>query len=661
MNQPKTAIQQFQSVLSNRVVQDESHSDSIQYQFVYSESARTYTTEQYPQAGVFTGITTPWFNTFNAVPGSWQSTTQDNALNEARAAQVAKANQYIQTNVPAQQYSGSAIEQLHQRFTKGIWDNTVFSPQQIQTLTDNWIHDDAEFARQRLGSANPNVIQAYNGSNQDLADFINQSHGAADSAGLLQRLQQAHDSHRLFVCDYRPALASIEQNGLVQERHTPDFMPDGFVFSVPVAFFIAEPPGSDSPMLPAAIQIDATNQGYIFTSQDGENAWLLAKLWTASADAQWWFSGSHLYNTHSIDMIFATAALQLEQEGTLPSDHPMAVLMLPHLKKIYNINVAIYNPDYPMQSGSQPGLYQPHSFCDQFLPTGRIGIFQLINDLYQDYQFDAQAFDQNLAARGMDTTRFPGHFPYRDDGQIWWQAIRQFVSDIVDATYPDDQAVANDKALNAWMTLAQSAFNHDGYSRFTWQATKAYTKQAMTNLFFLTTTQHTAVNDTMFAGYGFIPNGPFAMQTPPPSGGSVSDHELLSALADPQFLSHDTGTEPQVAWPVMNQINFVMNGTAEVVDVVAGTQDVNSLLKIYPYPANSEQYAAVTRFHQALWDGNNSVDAQIKANQQTRISDYQAAHPNAETVPNSVSYPFLSVTLPEDADVNAPTMNTIQI
>lgn len=74
--------------------------------------------------------------------------------------------------------------------------------------------------------------------------------------------------------------------------------------------------------MPLVIQIDSTNQGYLFTSEDGPNAWLLAKMWTASADAQWWFSGSHLFNSHSIDMIFAIAALQLEQKGIFTDEHP---------------------------------------------------------------------------------------------------------------------------------------------------------------------------------------------------------------------------------------------------------------------------------------------------------------------------------------------------
>lgn len=611
------------------------------YQFNASDLA--YSTSQYPVSGNFSGTTSPWFNNIETIPATWQWTTADSAAATARSAQVTSENAYIQQNVPGQTYSGTASAQIQQRYTLGMWDNTVFSQSQINTLTENWVNDDAEFARQRLGGANPDVIAKYSGSNADLATWVDGGAGSYNNSALVTALQAANTAGTLFVCDYTPALGKVKNNQFVQ---------NGFYFSVPVAFFSVV----GQTLMPLAIQVDSSNKGYIFTPQDDANSWLLAKLWGASADAQWWYSGTHLFNTHSIAMIFSTSALNLIEQGLLAQEHPIMVLMYPHIQKVFNINNAVYN--VAATSSIDYGIYQTGSFCDQFLPTGRIGIYQIINDLYQNYNFDDMAFDRTLATRKVDSGNLPVSFPYRDDGQIWWQAIQSFVGNVVDATYSNDAAVAADTQLNAWMNMTQGAFNHDGVKRYTWTASKSYLKQAMTNLFFLASVQHTAVNDSMLQSWGFVPNGAFAMTSAPPVKAGVTDAELLAALPDPQVKANDG-----YAWPIQNQINFVMNGTAQVGDIAAGDGTAASVYAIYPYNQTSQpsQYQAVTDFYNALWTGSSSVKEQVTGNQNKRIADFQKSYGSATTVPYSVSYYYLSVATQTGMDLNAPVMNCIQI
>ncbi|MCF6300926.1 MAG: hypothetical protein L3J52_07400, partial [Proteobacteria bacterium] len=542
-------------------------------------------------------------------------------------------------------------QQIQQRFYKGIFDTKVFPQDQINILAENWIDNDLEFARQRLGAANPDVMAKYVDSNSELTNLVNDSSGAINKQDLITVLSTANSNGKLFVCDYNPALSGIAKNNFIQTNNKPDYMPNGFYFSVPIVFFTVDSSSGAEVLTPVAIQVDSTNNGYIFTPQDSENAWLLAKLWAASADAQWWFSGTHLFNTHSIDMTFGISALNLIEQGELDENHPILVLLSPHLKKVFDINTAVYDA-----SDASVGIYQKGSFCDGFLPTGRIGIYQLINDLYKNYSFDDQAFDKTMAARNMQNQNFSRSFPYRDDGRIWWKAISNFVAEIVDATYVNNAAVAADTQLNAWMNLTESAFNHDGTNRFTWSATISYLKQSMTNLFFLTTVQHTSVNDTMLPSWAFVPNGAFAMMSAPPSDGNVDDTALLNSLPDPQ-----NKTKDGYAWSILNQINFVMNGTSGVSEVLAGTGSVNDLYAMYPYAPNSAQYTAVTNFYNSLWTGNSSVATQISINQGSRIKAYKTTNPVASTVPNSVSYYYQSVQLVTDMHLNAPTMNCIQI
>jgi hypothetical protein len=58
-------------------------------------------------------------------------------------------------------------------------------------------------------------------------------------------------------------------------------------------------------------------------------------------------------------------------------------------------------------------------------------------------------FQRDLADRDVGPSRLP-YYPYRDDAQLWWDAIRDFVNGVVDITYSDDDAVTNDSQLQAW-------------------------------------------------------------------------------------------------------------------------------------------------------------------------------------------------------------------
>jgi hypothetical protein len=382
-------------------------------------------------------------------------------------------------------------------------------------MTEHWIGDDHEFARQRLGANNPNVMSRFQGSSQNLTAILDNGSGASDMNALRQQLENARSQNQLFVCDYTPVLGQVNT------------IRDGQYFTVPIVFFTVD---STQALIPATIQL--RRDEYWFTPADGMNAWLLAKLYAVSADAQWWYSGTHLFNTHSINMIFgiATYASGFADNPT----HPIYTLIHPHLIKVYDINTAVYNA-MATSDANNSGLYQKEQGADQSLPTGRIGIYELINALYQDYDFEQEAFPNVLNRRGLDTASFPYSFPYRDDGQIWWSTLSTFVSDIVDATYSTDTEVTNDQALINWLSTVEAAFNHDDTIRFSFNQTKEQLKSILTNLIFLVTAQHTAVNNTMFDGLALVSNGAFAMkQAAPVNADNITDDMVYDSLPDPQ-------------------------------------------------------------------------------------------------------------------------------
>jgi reactive intermediate/imine deaminase len=619
--------------------------------FAYNALTREdlrYEKSQYPVEGTFTGVTPPWLNDLSRVPADWRPTTEDNVASAARLQQIEAELAYITANVPQQRYTGATTEQLiEERYTLGMWSPEVFAKGQIEALTRNWIKSDAEFARQRLGGANPNVIKRADAGGDDVSGWIAGACNGGELGSLAKRLTVLQQQGQLFVCDYRALLGPVIDNGFVMNgRH----------FAAPVCFFSIDADGDT--LTPEAIQIVGNRaESYIFTPDDpadtNGDAWLLAKLWVASADQQWWFSGAHLFNAHTIDMLFGIAALNQIASGALSGDHPMLVLAKPFLVKVFDINSQIISAP----AAQEGGIYQKgaNPFCDQVLPTGRVGVYQIISGLYKDYRFEDNAFPAQMSRRGLEGEAIDKvAFPYRDDGRIWWGAIKAFVGEIVRATYADDAAVASDKALAAWMGKVKAAFNHDGASRFSYLPTRAGIEAVFTNLLFLCSVQHTAVNNTMFPSWAFTPNGAFAMQAAPPrDAASVTQAMVLASLPDPQG-----GALGEI---IAKQIYFVMNATP----IVPGTLGVDPrsadrMHAVYPYAPGSAQAAAVGRFWSTIWTGESSVAARIKQNQEARVRSWRGATP----VPNSLSYDYLSpglVAFAPPAYLNAPVMNAIQV
>ncbi|MDD9933931.1 MAG: lipoxygenase family protein [Myxococcales bacterium] len=633
---------------------DQEAATPTDFVYAYSEADRTYTAPRYPAGGVWNGHTTPWLNDIATIKdASWLWNAEDTAAQDARQKQVATQKEAMK---PAGPYSGTTAERITQRFTQGMWSESVFPKEQLASLFV-WIDDDAEFARQRLGGANTNVIAAATDFN--LSDWIGAAKNSAELAQLHATLRAAQQAGTLYICDYRPVFRSVIQRNLVQT---------GTHLAAPVCMFTVE--GAE--LKPQAIQITATDAtSYIFTPGDAKDpdgdAWLLAKLWAANADEAWWFSGTHLYNTHSIDMIFGIAALNRIEQGGLPADHPMLRLAKPHMVKSFNINSVVYNSAAPGGGIYQSGLLGPdkaQQFCDAVLPTGRIGIYETINNLYRDYTFEAQAFDVTMAERGLSGTALDAvSFPYRDDGRVWSNAIGDFVASIVDASYADDAAVAADDALNGWMGMVETAFNrHPGAGpRFSWTPDRDTLKKTFANLIFLCSAQHCAVNDSMFAAYAFTPNGPFSMQKAPPTdAASVSQQTVLDSLPDPAVAGSDGSATPTSDLnTIQNQIAFVMSGTPKVSEWIGGTGTAADLQAVYGYESGSAQAKAVAGFYQAIWVGDQSVKATITGNQQRRVEAYRSRASGA--VPNSVYYYYLSPEAVGSMFLNAAATRAIQV
>ncbi|MFQ5422252.1 MAG: hypothetical protein ACE5EY_18045, partial [Anaerolineae bacterium] len=92
----------------------------------------------------------------------------------------------------------------------------------------------------------------------------------------------------------------------------------------------------------------------------------------------------------------------------------------------------------------------------------------------------------------------------------------------------------------------------------------------------------------------------------------------------------------------LSQIGFVMAGTATVLYLASCDIDasVDCLHKMYPYASGTKQYNAVAKFSDAL---RNTAAQKLQQNQDARVAAFKTQCPNAQTVPNSVTYDYLSI------------------
>ena len=263
----------------------------------------------------------------------------------------------------------------------------------------------------------------------NIANWISKAANASALTNLQSALTTAQTAGELYVCDYTHVVGPAVTN---------QFVVNGRFLEAPICFLTVDPKAKNT-LMPAAIQIKGTDPtSYIFTPDDAndpnKDAWLLAKLWVASADVQWWFSGSHLMNAHSIVMLFGIGALNQIMSNKLDKNHNMVILAQPFLTQVFNINDAVVSAP----GSNETGIYQKSNdaskpnFCDAVLPTGRIGLYQVINALYEDYVFDDNAFPTDMANRGIKDGALM--FPYYDDAKVWWDAVSTFVSDVVEAS-----------------------------------------------------------------------------------------------------------------------------------------------------------------------------------------------------------------------------------
>jgi arachidonate 15-lipoxygenase len=240
---------------------------------------------------------------------------------------------------------------------------------------------------------------------------------------------------RLFCVDFRRIQQSLRP---ARDPCVPDLLRDSRwrakYLPAPIGVFL-EVPGHRVGLVPVAIQIDQplnrSERNPVYTPDDGWG-WRIAKLYFEVADVSFQLSCGHLLRTHFLIGPFALATPR-----QLAREHPIHILLRPHLQFTLPVNKAAY--DYFRKRRKL--YFDVHAGTLEEMRE--IAIQSYLEDEFPDLELEAE-----VASRGVE--RSPEVYPYRDDARLWREPIREFVQSYVHAFYASDRAVQDDGELQAW-------------------------------------------------------------------------------------------------------------------------------------------------------------------------------------------------------------------
>ena len=209
----------------------------------------------------------------------------------------------------------------------------------------------------------------------------------------------------------------------------------------------------------------------------------------------------------------------------LPNSHPIYKLLRPHFRYTIAINLR-----------ARATLLVDGGIVDRVLAIGGEGRHELMRRSTTSYNIHLTNIKRDTKERGVDDPKtLPGYY-YRDDGLKLWNAMENYVRDIVDDFYQDDEEVKSDSELQKWADdIHTNGFPgyygaEDGHGFPNQIDSKETLIELCTLIIFTGSAQHSAVNFGQYQINGFVPNAPSGLRRPPPTKKGADYQDLLESL-----------------------------------------------------------------------------------------------------------------------------------
>uniref|UniRef100_A0A8C6X3I4 Arachidonate 5-lipoxygenase n=1 Tax=Naja naja TaxID=35670 RepID=A0A8C6X3I4_NAJNA len=257
----------------------------------------------------------------------------------------------------------------------------------------------------------------------------------------------------------------------------------------------------------------------IFLPSDAKYDWLLAKIWVRSSDFHIHQTVTHLLRTHLISEVFAVAMFR-----QLPAVHPLFKLLIPHVRFTIAINTK-----------AREQLICEYGLFDKANATGGGGHVQMVQRAMKHLTYSSLCFPEEIKSRHMESNENIPYYYYRDDGVKVWDAIKSFVTDIINIYYGSEEAVSEDLELQAFVkdifVYGMRSNKDSGFPKTI--KTREKLSEYLTVVIFTSSAQHAAVNFGQYDWCSWIPNAPPTMRCPPPTEkGKTTIEYIIKSLPD---------------------------------------------------------------------------------------------------------------------------------
>ncbi|XP_047136503.1 polyunsaturated fatty acid 5-lipoxygenase isoform X1 [Hydra vulgaris] len=241
-----------------------------------------------------------------------------------------------------------------------------------------------------------------------------------------------------------------------------------------------------------AIQLDHVNNSKVVTPFDS-NSWLQAKGFADIADMAVCQLKEHLVETHSVQELFCNVF-----KRHLSPWHPVHQIMLPHCEATS-----------PVGALGISSLIDENKYMHKLFNIGHIGARKLINKAYEEQDYSDSDFEYLIKKKGLDDSSKIPYYPYRDDGLLIWNEIKDFTTNYIDIFYDKDKQVKNDEELLNFVNEVSSFEKNGGkYKGFPKAFTSKKDLSTFLNRFIWNPVQH-AVNSYPLLPYsGYVPISP---------------------------------------------------------------------------------------------------------------------------------------------------------
>ncbi|MFN6469804.1 MAG: lipoxygenase family protein [Nostoc sp. SerVER01] len=373
-------------------------------------------------------------------------------------------------------------------------------------VAKNW-QSDIEFGRQRLNGMNPVMIRKCKpGDINTDGNFAVNNEIINPVRGKDIDLTSALAENRLYILDY-PIFNKIITADLADQL--------GRYLQSPICLFYVD---DQKQLVPVAIQLEektgAKNENIkqIFTPNSLPEDWSAAKLAVVSADLAYHEMLSHLLNTHLIIEPFAVST-----NRKLSPQHILYQLLKPHFFNTLPINDMARNIFLGRGRLFDKTASLGYVGSNEILNRGYNGInysYEQTENQAQGLNFYQLALPYNLVARQVD--ELPNYY-YRDDALLIWDAIKNYVDDVLRSHYKNDAEIIGDHQLQNWKDELLNNGNIKGLltpDKCNQLNTLDDLIEIATNIIFTATAQHSAVNFGQYDYAAWIPNNPFAVYKP---------------------------------------------------------------------------------------------------------------------------------------------------